>query len=224
MIDHNTSGMSESEEMYLVAITSLVERGESEPIPISRLAEELSILPVSANQMVHKLVEEELVSYLPYRGVELRPKGKQIARRVLRQRRLWEVFLVEQLGLSAVEADTLACRFEHITPSLVTDQLDDFLGFPPFSPQGLPIPKDGEHEGGLAAMTLADLPAGEVREIVGLETDSTTGAFLDSSGIRLRSMVSPLAISADGDMLVLVDGNRIQLAAELTRIIRVQGK
>jgi DtxR family Mn-dependent transcriptional regulator len=224
MIDHNTSGMSESEEMYLVTITSLVERGENEPIPISRLAEELSILPVSANQMVHKMVEEDLVSYLPYSGVELTARGKQIARRVLRQRRLWEFFFVEHLGVSAVEADALACRFEHITPSRVSDQLDDFLGFPPFSPQGLPIPKAGDHEGELISLPLADVPAGEVREIVGLDNDSTAGAFLDSSGIRPGTMVTPLAISADGDMLVLVDGMRIQLAADLTRIIRVQAK
>ncbi|MGB3714412.1 MAG: metal-dependent transcriptional regulator [Candidatus Promineifilaceae bacterium] len=224
MIDHNTSGMSESEEMYLVTITSLVERGESEPVPISRLAEELSILPVSANQMVHKLVEEDLVSYLPYRGVELTPRGKQIAQRVLRQRRLWEVFLVEHLGVSAVEADALACRFEHITPSLVTDQLDDFLGFPPFSPQGLPIPEVGNPEVGLISMPLAEVSVGDEREIVGLYSDDTTSAFLDSSGIRLRSMVTPLAITAGGDMLVLVEDMRIQLAADLTRIIRVQAK
>ena len=222
MTEKIDSGMSESEEMYLVTITSLVERGESEPVPISRLAEELSILPVSANQMVHNLVEEDLVTYLPYRGVELTPKGRQIAQRVLRQRRLWEVFLVEQLGVSAVEADALACRFEHITPSLVTDQLDDYLGYPTFNPQGLAIPKAGSPEVGLTSMPLAEVQVGDVREIVGLDTDNTTSAFLDSSGSRPGRMVNPLAISADGDMLVLVDDMRIQLVADLTRIVRVQ--
>lgn len=222
MIDHNISGMSESEEMYLVAIASMVERGEGEPIPIARLAEELSILPVSANQMVHKLAEDNLVSYLPYKGVELTTKGRQIAQGILRQRRLWEVFLVEHLGVSPGEADALACRFEHITPTLVTDQLDDFLGHPPFSSQGLLIPDSSAQDIDQISLPLAELPVGEAREVIALEVDKATQAFLDSVGVKLGSLVSPLASSTSGNMLLQVRNNRIHLAGELTWSIRVK--
>ena len=54
MPDHNLAEMSESEEMYLITIARLIEQGVEAPVPIPLLAGELSIQPVSANQMVHK--------------------------------------------------------------------------------------------------------------------------------------------------------------------------
>jgi Mn-dependent DtxR family transcriptional regulator len=80
MTNHNNNGMSESEEMYLITIARLVEQGVEDPVAISPLAEALSILPVSANQMVHKLAEEGWLEYLP--------SGKQTIRRgAIRRRR-----------------------------------------------------------------------------------------------------------------------------------------
>ncbi len=105
-----TDDISESEEMYLIAIARLAEQGVQEPIPISLLAKELSIQPVSANQMVHKLADAGLLDYLPYKGVRLTASGWKVARHVLRHRRLWEVFLVEHLEIALDEADALACR------------------------------------------------------------------------------------------------------------------
>jgi DtxR family Mn-dependent transcriptional regulator len=215
-------GMSESEEMYLVTIASLVERGEYEPVQISRLAEELSILPVSANQMVHKLAEGKWVSYLPYRGVELTIDGKQIANKIIRKRRLWEVFLVERLGIAAIEASELACRFEHVTPSPVADSLNIFLDYPSLNPEGLPIPKDDNAGIELISIPLAELQAGVSREVVAVEVDRRTRAFLASSGIRPGVVVTPLAVTSGGDMLVRAGETRIQLVAELTGLIRVQ--
>ena len=109
MSDHNIKAMSESEEMYLITIARLFEGGVEDPVSVSRIAGELSIQPVSANQMVHKLVEEGLVEYFPYKGVSLTPKGQAAAQQVLRGRRLWEVFLVNHLELSPGEADAMAC-------------------------------------------------------------------------------------------------------------------
>jgi DtxR family Mn-dependent transcriptional regulator len=149
--------MSESEEMYLITIARLVEQGVEEPISISLLAEELAIQPVSANQMIHKLAEEKLVKYLPYKGVLLTSNGQEVAMHVLRDRRLWEVFLVKHLGLPPSEADALACRLEHITPKGVTCRLARFLGYPSVTPQGFPIPEvNGEANGG-TVLPLADL-------------------------------------------------------------------
>ena len=47
--------MTESEEMYLVTAALLKERGLEEPLPVSQLAEALSIQPVSAHQMIRRL-------------------------------------------------------------------------------------------------------------------------------------------------------------------------
>ncbi|KAA3648443.1 MAG: metal-dependent transcriptional regulator [Chloroflexi bacterium] len=119
--------MSESTEMYLVTIGQLLESGHQEPLPLSLLAEELSINSVSANEMVHKLEERGLVTYTPYKGVFLSSEGRERTDGILRKRRLWQSFLERCLDLGADDAEALACRMEHITPDNVADRLGLFL-------------------------------------------------------------------------------------------------
>jgi DtxR family Mn-dependent transcriptional regulator len=221
MFNHNTSVMSESEEMYLITIARLAEQGIQTPIPISRLASELDIQPVSANQMVHKLDEDGLVTYTPYRGVELTPEGSQVTSAVLRRRRLWEVFLVDQLGIVPNEADALACRLEHITPRMVIDRLDDFLSHPAFSPQGLPIPSADREETEESLLPLSQIPVGQEQLVAGLRADEVTCAFLEAEGLRAGAVIRPLAISDCGAMLLRVGENRIHLASELAGDVMV---
>ena len=216
MLDHNLAEMSESEEMYLISIARLVEQGVEEPVPIPQLAGELSIQPVSANQMVHKLAEDELVEYLPYKGVQLTPKGQKIALKVLRDRRLWEVFLVEHLELPPSEADALACRLEHITAEGIARRLAKYLGHPSVTPQGLPIP---EVDGGVVTQTLrplSDLAVGERAEVMRLEGDHAIRAFLTTEGLRPGVAVKPLAIGGGGAMLLEIGDKRLNLAKAVT--------
>lgn len=222
MTDHNRDDMSESEEMYLITIARLVEQGIEEPVPLPRLAQELSILPVSANQMVHKLEEEELVAYIPYKGVELTPKGRRIAMQVLRHRRLWEVFLVDQLKLSPAEADALACRLEHITPQKATYQLAEFLGHPAVTPQGLPIPRAEGQAEEAPSLPLAELPFGRQGEVVRISADLATCAFLETEGVRSGSQVSLLAKASDGGLLLQAGEKRVHLAGHLAQEIAVR--
>jgi len=95
--------------MYLVTIARL--REGDRPLPLSRLAKELSISPISANEMCRKMQDEELVVYRPYKGVSLTPEGEQRACYVLRRHRLWEVFLVRQLGFDIPLSIQKAYRF-----------------------------------------------------------------------------------------------------------------
>ena len=68
---------SENAEMYLVSMAILAETGALVPIPIPRLAEEMDVQTVSANQMVRKLDEEGLVTYQPYKGVSFTQPGSR---------------------------------------------------------------------------------------------------------------------------------------------------
>lgn len=134
--------MTESTEMYLLRIALLGE--ENQPVPIARLAEELDISPVSTNQMCRKLERRGLLAYQPYRGVMLTERGTAAAARVLRRRRLWEVFLVEKLRLSPDLAEEGACQLEHATTDAVADRLAEFLGHPTVCPHNERIPAAGE--------------------------------------------------------------------------------
>jgi DtxR family Mn-dependent transcriptional regulator len=214
--------MSESEEMYLVTLAALKEAGRQAPVPVSQLAQELSIQPVSANQMIRRLEEAGLVSYWPYRGVALSPEGERQALRLLRHRRLWEVFLVEHLKLRPASANELACRLEHIIPDEAAERLADFLGDPAVSPEGKPIPTSSvaldEDE---TTIPLNQLEVGQEARVVRLQVDEASGNFLAEAGLQTDIPIRVLGTGDSGSILVGLEGRRIHLAPELAEGIWV---
>lgn len=214
--------MSESEEMYLVTIAQLMEGGVGEPVPLSPLAEELDIQPVSVNQMVRKLETDGWLKYQPYKGVTLSNKGRQTVSQILRHRRLWQLFLVEYLGLSLEEADSLACRMEHITSPDVADRLFTFLGEPTRSVKGKPIPASELHESLEFAQPLSHFSVGEVVEVVRVDADTNMHAFLEQEGLIPGTPLTVLAMGSKGAMLVGIANHQINLGTDVTGLVMVK--
>ncbi len=212
--------MSEAAEMYLLRI-ALLSAGDA-PVPISQLAETLSVSPISANQMCRKLESKGLVDYQPYKGVTLTLQGEAVALRVLRKRRLWEVFLAEKLGLDPQTAEDVACRFEHVTPEDLAEKLAEFLGNPTLSPQRQPIPpKIGSMRGMQVIRSLSAIGVGERVRVTNIVADETLKAFLRMQGIAPGAIVAPVASAPDKAMLVEVGGKHVSLAADVAGKIDV---
>jgi DtxR family Mn-dependent transcriptional regulator len=212
MDNHNTQLVSESEEMYLLTLALLAEEGVAAPVPLAALAQARAIQPVSVNQMVRKLADAGLVSYFPYKGVALTDAGQVIGTRVLRSRRLWEVFLVERLGMPAVEAESLACRLEHATSGEVAGRLASFLGDPRVSPQGKPIPRHDAQPDRSVWLPLGQLPLETPAQVMQVAADPVTRAFLEGEGLRPGSVVRTRAAGAHGTLLLEVSGRNLRLA------------
>lgn len=212
MINHNTETMSESEQMYLLTLAMLAEDGLAPPIPLAALAHARAIQPVSVNQMVRKLADTGLVTYVPYKGVELTDAGQQIATRVLRYRRLWECLLVEKLGMPPAEADTLACRLEHLTADDVADRLAHFLDDPRVSPQGKPIPPSSTPLEAAAWLPLPNAPFEARVQVMQVNADAATRAFLAEEGLRPGALLLVLAASSSGALLLDVAGQHVRIA------------
>ncbi len=213
---------SENLEMYLVTIALLDEMGLDGPVPLSRLAEELAVQPVSANQMVRKLDEEGLVQYQPYKGVSLTEEGKRQTLHIIRHRRLWEVFFTEKLGIPPIEADALACRMEHITTNDVAERLYSYLDQPQVTAGGKLIPQDDQLHDSVRGMMLTELHAGQQVEVVQMQTDDAETAFLQSQGILPGQQLMVTAASNKGAMLVDTGGVSISLAETLAHKVRVR--
>jgi DtxR family Mn-dependent transcriptional regulator len=207
--------------MYLVTIALLGEEGLSGPVPLSRLAEELTVQSVSANQMIRKMDEEGLVSYLPYKGVELTEKGRQSANHILRHRRLWEVFFVERLGLSPGEAEDLACRMEHDTTLKVSERLAGYLDDPSVSPSGKMIPSGEGEQFPEQSWRLSDLKVGQEGEILAFQGDEMTTNFLRNEGLEPGVRVVVEAVSSSGAVLVGVGRKRVSIINDIADKIRV---
>jgi DtxR family Mn-dependent transcriptional regulator len=132
------NNFGESKEMYLKTIAEL--SFEQDIVPITNIAERLGISTVSASEMVHRLQDYELLHHTPYKGVNLTEDGQQRANSIIRCHRLWERFLVDELGISWEHVHELACRLEHATDEQITEALEKRLGNPTSCPHGNPIP------------------------------------------------------------------------------------
>jgi DtxR family Mn-dependent transcriptional regulator len=72
--------------------------------------------------------------------LKLTPPGNQRARTVIRRHRLAERLFFDTFDVEEQEAESTACRFEHILSPAMTDKICSFLGHPDSCPHGKPIP------------------------------------------------------------------------------------
>jgi DtxR family Mn-dependent transcriptional regulator len=212
--------LSESVQNYLVNIVRLRE-SEKEPVPLSHLAEALSISPISVNDMCRKLQDQGLVIYRPYKGVYLTEQGQRHAYYIVRRHRLWEVFLVQKLGFDYEEAHKAACRLEHATPDSVADQLDAFLSHPTVNPQGLPIPRPEGILPSCAPRLLSELSAGDRVHILQCSASAPARTSLAEQGLRPGATAEILLVS-EPSLLLLVEDAHLSLARSLAKTILVE--
>ena len=211
---------SEAEEMYLITVARAIEDGELPPVSVSTVAKTLDVSSVSANQMVKKLAGLGLLEYTPYKGVSLTDEGAELANVVLRNRRLWGVFLVDHLGLSPRRADEVACEMEHVTPAEVADRLSDFLGDPVTGPQGKAIPARGrssqEH-----GRSLGEAHVGS--QVVVAAVPASLGEFLEAQGLGIGSEATVSAIGADGSIVLIAAEGPVHVSRDMADQIGVSG-
>ena len=75
--------------------------------------------------------------------LHLTPEGKKQANRLVRAHRLWETYLVDQLGIDTDNIHEEAERFEHLLSEDLLDEVEATLGYPSLDPHGSPIPRKG---------------------------------------------------------------------------------
>jgi DtxR family Mn-dependent transcriptional regulator len=132
-----------TEENYLKAIFHLSQKSEGE-VSTNAIAEQIDAKASSVTDMLKKLAEKNLITYIRYKGVKLTENGRLTAVDIVRKHRLWEVFLADTLNFSWDEVHDIAEQLEHIKSSKLINQLDAFLEFPTHDPHGDPIPnKEG---------------------------------------------------------------------------------
>ena len=215
---------SESEQMYLVTTATLLEDGDESQVPLSKLANELEVLSVSANQMIRKLADEDLVQYQPYHGVALTEKGEALANRILRHRRLWQVFLIQFLDLPFKEAEALACKMEHLTSIEVAERLSQFLDNPQVTPQGRIIPSPINSTDTRELVPLSTLQVNQSASVIKINGQMPLRAFLAEEGLGCGSIIEVEGIGTNGAMLLNLQGKTINLSASTTESILVKLK
>lgn len=177
--------MTISEENYLKVIYHLAQVSPK-GVNTNAIAGMLDTKASSVTDMIKKLDEKGLVSYVKYQGVSLTEKGLYSAKMIVRKHRLWEVFLVEKLNFSWDEVHEIAEELEHIQSEKLINRLDAFLEFPDFDPHGDPIPNAEGEIKKMQKKILSDIKLNESVKCVGVKDSSVEFLqFLDKKGISL---------------------------------------
>lgn len=211
---------SHTEENYLKTIYKLAEAEPGQDVSTNRIAAALSTRAASVTDMLRRLAEKELLRYEKYRGVQLTPEGRRLALLTVRKHRLWEVFLVQQLGFNWDEVHEVAEELEHVQSPLLMRRLDEFLNYPTFDPHGDPIPAE---DGAMRRPTqrlLAELEVGERGTLAAVkDTSAPFLQYLDKVGLPLGAQLKVLdKVAFDNSLELRINRERtVLISAEVGR-------
>jgi DtxR family Mn-dependent transcriptional regulator len=212
-----------SEENYLKAIYHL-ELDADKGISTNAIAKKINAKASSVSDMIKKLSDKEVVIYKKYQGVKLTDLGKKTAANIVRNHRLWEVFLVDKLNFSWDEVHDVAEQLEHIKSTKLIDQIDAFLGFPTHDPHGDPIPdKDGNLKT-IEKSLLSTLIKDESGVCVGVNDSSSEFLkFLDKKGITLGKQIIVLEKEDfDGSLSIQIDDKKLSISNKIANNLYIQ--
>lgn len=113
--------------------------------------DELVMLPelMSINRRPQKMLIGEMIKLARNKlaklskdksGVYLTPEGKLRAAQLVRNHRLWELYLTKQADYQSDHVHDDAEKIEHILGENIVRQLEEELGYPEVDPHGRPIP------------------------------------------------------------------------------------
>jgi len=178
-----------TEENYLKAIYKLQETN-AEVVATSALAQVMGVHAPSVTDMLKRMAGKKLVTYQKSKGFKLSEKGKKVAVGIIRNHRLWEVFLVQSLGMTWDEVHEIAEELEHIQSDRLIDRLDLFLGHPKFDPHGDPIPNAQGKYTLRAQVPLSELKPGQDGIVIGVREDETSFLkHLNEKGLTLGKAI-----------------------------------
>jgi DtxR family Mn-dependent transcriptional regulator len=174
-------------ENYVKAIFQICGGDATATAATGQVAAALKVSPGTVTSMLKTLSESGLASYTPYEGVRLSESGRELALRLLRRHRLFELFLARTLDLTWDEVHNDAEQMEHLVSDFLIERIDTFLGHPQVDPHGDPIPSA---DGTLPAhntQPLAECQPGDRFNLARVADQSPEFLrFLTRSGFRLH--------------------------------------
>ena len=214
--------MHDTTEEYLETIFEIEEEGI---VPIrARLVERLRISAPAVSETVNRLVEQGNVELLDNKRLRLTPKGRAIARSIVRRHRLAERLLVDVIGLEWEKAHREADRWEHAISAEVEEKLVALLGDPATCPHGNPIPGSARTVDRSGTVLLSD--AGEGAVVVSriserLELDDDALTLIAGAQLIPGSRATVMARDAGGNVRVTTEAGEQVVPVAVARMMEV---
>lgn len=198
--------MTPNKEDYLKIIFEL--GGAHTKINNKQIVSGLNVSAASVSEMMSKLLKEGFVEHTPYQGVQLTEAGLLKAGILVRKHRLWEVFLVEHLGYSWNEVHDEAEVLEHVTSTVLSNRLEEYLEFPENCPHGGVIPN---RDGKIVEKNLQTLIEKQVNEFVRIQRvldDRELLDYLVSIDLKIGDECQIIEIGAYEGPITLLNGEK----------------
>lgn len=210
-----------SEQNYLKAIFHLEQAGGY--AITTDIAHVIGHKAASVTEMLKKMSEKKLISYEKYKGVRLTPRGRKTAINVVRKHRLWEVFLLQELGFLWDEVHDMAEQLEHIESDELVGRLDKYLGNPKFDPHGDPIPDKNGKIVNHKSFALSDAKPKEKYMLAGVSNHQKSFLkHLSELGIKLNDhIIVKSVMEYDKSLTVSINNRLIVLTHDLASKLKV---
>lgn len=136
----------------------------------AQLARALATGPLLFRQAIGALRYRGWIESAPERAAAIRltARGLVQAERLDRAHRLWETYLVEQVGVASDHVHPAAEEVEHLLSEQLVERVDDVLGHPSTDPHGAPIPRSQVPDQSAGTYALSKLRSGDRAHVVGL--------------------------------------------------------
>ena len=212
-----------SEENYLKAIYHLSNHG-SKAVSTNDIAYKIDTKASSVTDMIKKLADKDLVSYVKYQGANLTKQGRLTAVSVIRKHRLWEVFLVNNLNFSWDEVHDVAEQLEHIKSEKLINELETFLEFPTHDPHGDPIPDRDGNIITLDKVPLSSLKENQRSKLLGVKDSSDEFLrYLNKRKISIGDTIEVLNIEPyDKSIQIRINSNEMVMSDNVAENLYVK--
>jgi DtxR family transcriptional regulator, Mn-dependent transcriptional regulator len=214
--------MTKSEEDYIKFLYQPSSLQEQEGIKISTIAKAFGYTEQSVNEMIKRLNEKNLVEYFPYKGVRLTQTGLELALKMIRAHRVWEVFLFEKLGYRWDEVHALSEVLEHTNQADVIERLYHYLNKPKHCPHGNLIPSLGHAYVADTLISLELALVGQQFIVHRVEDAPELLKFLSSLHIQLGTTLSIQGIDSFNELMT-IEVNQSSVSISLKNASKVFG-
>ena len=184
--------LSDFEEMYLKRIFEIHSKNPSAIVKTSNLAEMMGVSAASTTEMIQRLSNRDLVTYLPYKGSRLTTEGFSIAGKIKRRQLLIEMLLTDVIGFQG-DIYVIACEMEHAINDELEAAIDSLLGYPEETKSGERIPQVGRHfETNIQTplLPISNMPNGSTGKIEFIALSGQESKTLESQNVKIGNIVS----------------------------------
>ena len=201
-----------------------VSRNAADFVSTSQLADLLLISPPAVNRMVNRLGDQGLLHHEPYQGIAITDQGRIAALRQIRVQRIAEVFLVQVMGISWLQAHGEALQLSNGLSDAVIARMYAMTGEPEFCPHGEPIPDEHGRILPFDDQPLSIIHAGQTVSVTRLTTREIDRLqYLEALGLVPNQRVEVIHVAPfEGPMQLKLGREYRIIGSNLAQMIRVR--